>query len=241
MEYEELVKIDEEINSLDDDNYYNNLEFKINNIFSDFNQKEIKKLALFNDRINQYILFLEKGSEIYFPNKIKQRIEKIKNKIYNQVEELIKYKNNLKLLNNSYIDLKKYVHALDLVVSTIENNEDNNNQDNENNENNIKNKDISLTELKKYFRNIIVINEIKKGIDETVKLCSKYDYKPSQKIVEYSNMLNKFIEKKINQYSEELDYLNQKIKKYKPNSTKEKIYKEEFNMALKDCMDLLKK
>ncbi|MFT4304721.1 MAG: hypothetical protein ACMXX8_01385 [Candidatus Woesearchaeota archaeon] len=217
MDYETLLEIDNEIKSLQNNNNYYSLESMIINIFSnEFNQDELNNLAKLNKKINQYIDFIHNSGEIFFSQKVLKNVAKLKQNIYDKTNELVEYKNNLPSYNEEVIDLKRYAYALDFIL----------NLDNSN--------------LEKYRRNIIVISEIQNTLKQTIQ---KYDDNNllSKKIYNYANLLNDFIDHEFNNRYIELKNYKEKINLIKIVGVKKKIYVEEMNNAIDDCLDLLKR
>lgn len=222
MDYEKLLKIDSELKSLEKNKNYFDLESKILNVFSkDYNQEELNNLSLLNNQINDYITFIYNSGDMFFSDIILKRVSNLKNKIYQKTHELIEYKKNLPIFNELVIDLKKYAYALDFVLY----NDD--------------------KDLEKYQRNIAIISEIKKSVNE-IYIESKDNLDKgnkylSDKLVGYTKLLNEFIDNELNNRINDLNLYQNRLKLSKPLSKEQKIYREELNNSIDDCINLLSK
>ena len=219
MSLENLLQINENIHSLEDDNYFHSFLSRIENIFSkNIDYREIRKLSSVNKEINQYIDFIDNSNENFFSKKALSRLIKLKNEIYNKTNELVDYKENINEFKTHFINLKKYLHALDLILS-----------DNEG--------DINL---EKCHRNLYLISEIKIKINETSDFCTKYSYVPSKKIVEYCGLINHFIDIELSNKLVDLNLFSDQYKMLEKRTEKDKLYFEEVQNYVKDCSEIIK-
>jgi hypothetical protein len=223
----DFLKINDELEELENNFIYSNLESRILNIFSTgFNDRELKKLVSYNDRINDYINFIS-NSEMFISDKIKERVAKLKTNVYKKTSELKDYKENLPSFNESVLDLKKYILALDLIFSTNEKSFDD------------------------YKRNTAILYEIKLAVNQTSDYCNDFNYIPAKQIVQYSYLITSIIDNKFNEMIKAIskqklnfqNYLgnNNNNNNYNNNNNNKKIFYEERVMQAEDCLDLLYK
>ena len=222
MDYENLLKIDNEIKNLSNNTDYYNLESKIINLFSNsFTNEDLKKLSLLNKKVDNYIDFIYNSGEFFFSEIVLKRVAKLKKTIYSKTQEAVDYNDKLPSYREDFIDLKKYAYALDYILSEDE------------------------KDLEKLRKNLVIISEIKKSIDDTKQKYKEDNIQNAKQLIEYSNLLNDFIKTELNKkyvnlkkYQRRLNFNNNKSSGDNINN-KQKIYNEEINNAIKDCIDVL--